>query len=361
MIYDLRSVKDINVKEKTVFLRADLDVPLLNGRITDDTRLNAWFPTLEFLLKNQAFVYIAGHLGRPKKQFSISNFQFSNAEHKFSLKPIAEWVGKRFKTYSNLRFKKFNSFDGWEINKNISILQNLRYFEEEEENDPEFSKKLANLAQIYVNDAFASSHRAHASIVGITKYLPSFAGLRLKKEVEELSNVLENPKRPLTIIIGGAKIETKLPLVEKMHSLADYVLVGGEIAENDKVLLKVAHEKIQGQKSALLVADSTQDLKDITPKSAENFVQISKSSNTIVWNGPMGQVEKEEYQTGTKILAEGISKLNAYKIVGGGDTLAYLKKIDLLSEFDFVSTGGGAMLEFLSGDRLPGLVALEQK
>lgn len=348
MKYNLKKVQDADVKGKTVFLRVDLDVPLENGKIIDDSRLNAWFPTLEYLLGQNAKVIIAGHLGRP-----------DGKDEKLSLKPVAHWISDKLN--STPKGEKIGDFEGATLSENVSILENLRFYKEEEANDPTFAQKLASLAQVYVNDAFASSHRTHASIVGITKFLPSFAGPRLQKEVEELSNVLENPKRPLTIIIGGAKIETKLPLVEKMHHFADYVLVGGEIAENDKVLLKVAHEKIQGQKASLIVADLTQNLKDITKKSAENFVQISQNSNTIVWNGPMGQVEDNNYQTGTKILAEEISKLVAYKIVGGGDTLAYLKKINLLSKFDFASTGGGAMLEFLSGDKLPGIEVLISK
>jgi phosphoglycerate kinase len=348
MSYELRKIQDVDIKGKTIFLRADLDVPISNGKIADDSRLNAFLPTLEYLLEKGAKVIIAGHLGRPEGK-----------DEKFSLKPVAHWICKK----QNWTPKDGNigSFEGATLSENVSILENLRFYKEEEENNPEFSQKLADLAQIYVNDAFASSHRAHASIVGITKFLPSFAGLRLIKEVEELSSVLNNPKRPLTIIIGGAKIETKLPLVEKMHHFADYVLVGGEIAENDKVLLKVAHEKIQGQKAALIVADLIENTKDITQKSAENFVQIAEQSNTIIWNGPMGLVEEEEYAVGTKILAEEISKLTAYKIVGGGDTLSYLKKINLLSKFNFASTGGGAMLEFLSGEKLPGLVALEKQ
>jgi phosphoglycerate kinase len=344
---NLKKVQDVDVKEKTVFLRVDLDVPISNGKIADDSRLNAWLPTLEYLLEKGAKVIIAGHLGRPEGK-----------DEKFSLKPVAHWICE--KQNWTPKGASIGSFEGATLSENVSILENLRFYKEEEENNPDFSQKLADLAQIYVNDAFASSHRAHASIVGITKFLPSFAGLRLIKEVEELSKVLENPKRPLTIIIGGAKIETKLPLVEKMHHFADYILVGGEIAENDKILLKVAHEKVQGQKSALLVADLIENTKDITQKSAENFVQIAQISNTIVWNGPMGFIEEEGYADGTKILAEEISKLTAYKIVGGGDTISYLKKINLLSKFDFASTGGGAMLEFLSGIKLPGLAVLEK-
>ena len=348
MTYDLRKIKEAEVANKTVLLRADLDVPIRGSQIADDTRLSAWFSTLEYLLAQNAKVIIAGHLGRPEGK-----------DDKYSLEPVAKWVAERFKI-NDLRLKNFDGFEGWEINENISMLQNLRFFKEEEANDDSFSKKLSSLADIYVNDAFASSHRAHASIAGITKYLPGFAGLRFEKEVEELSKVLENPNRPLVVIIGGAKIETKLPLVEKMHHFADYVLVGGEIAENDKVLLKVQHEKVTGKKSILLVADSNENLKDITSKSAENFVQIIQNAKTIVWNGPMGVVEEKEGQNGTNILAEGIVKTAAETIVGGGDTLSFLKEKNLLSKFSFVSTGGGAMLEFLAGDKLPGLEVLKQ-
>jgi phosphoglycerate kinase len=239
-------------------------------------------------------------------------------------------------------------------------LENLRFFKEEEENDEGFSQKLASLADVYVNDAFASSHRKHASIVGITRFLPSFAGVRLEKEVTELTKVLENPKRPLGFVIGGAKIETKLPLVERMHKVADFVLVGGEIAENDKILIKVQHEKLTGQKSVVLVADLTEDSKDITQKSAENFVSVLNSCETVVWNGPMGQIEDENFQTGTEILVNGITASKAYTVVGGGDTLGFLKSKNLLDKFSFVSTGGGAMLEFLTGDMLPGLEVLEK-
>ena len=378
MLYDLRSIKDADVKNKTVFLRADLDIPLENGKIKDDTRLKVWFPTLEFLLTNKARVLIAGHLGRPTKQFSILNSQFSISEPQFSLLPVAEWISKRFEI-NDLRSKNFAEFKGWEISENIVLLENLRFYKEEEENPLTssgqiFAQKLASLADIYVNDAFASSHRAHVSIVGITKYLPSYAGLRLKKEIEELSKVLQTPKRPLCVIIGGAKIDTKLPLVEKMHSFADYVLVGGEIAENDKVLLKVAHEKLNppanGKKSALLVADLTPDLKDITIKSAENFLQIIQNAETIVWNGPMGYIDEKlkiknkKLQAGDEgytsfLLSYGIINSGAYTIVGGGDTVSFLNSIGILDKFSFVSTGGGAMLEFLAGEVLPGIKALQ--
>lgn len=341
---NLKEVQDSKIEGKKVLLRVDLDVPIESSKITDDSRLEAWFPALEYLLQNKASVIIAGHLGRPQGK-----------EEKSSLLPIAHWIGS--KVGSKPQDANFGEFPGWKLTESVCILENLRFFPGEEENDPEFAKKLASLAQIYVNDAFASSHRAHASIVGVTKYLPSFAGLRLQKEVEELSKAIDNPKRPLTIIIGGAKIETKLPLVEKMYSFADYVLVGGEIAEETKVLAKVSHEKLSGKKSVLLVADLTTDREDISENSTQNFIQVINTSKTIVWNGPMGEFEKF-FDLGTREIAKAIANSNAYTIVGGGDTLAFLRKEDLLSEFSFVSTGGGAMLEFLAGEKLPGIEAL---
>jgi phosphoglycerate kinase len=347
---DLKSVKNADVKNKTVILRADLDVPIKNSSIGDDSRLKAWFPTLQYLLEEGATIIIVGHLGRP-----------NGKESKFSLLPVAQWLAGKFKT-QNLKLKtiQFGEFDGWEITDKIILLENIRFYEGEEKNDPQFAKKLASIAQVFVNDAFASSHRAHASIAGVTKFLPAFAGLRLLEEVKVLSAVLENPRRPLGVVIGGAKIETKLPLVEKMHGFADYVLVGGEIVENDKMILKVAHEKVPGR-SMLLMADTIENKQDITLRSVENFLQVLKNAQTIVWNGPLGQIEEEEFQKGTEILAEGIVKIPAFTIVGGGDTIGFLKKKNLLKGFSFVSTGGGAMLEFLAGENLPGLMVLEQK
>jgi phosphoglycerate kinase len=358
MIYNLKNVQNADIKNKKVVLRVDVDVPVENGQIQDDSRLKAWFPTLEFLLKSEATVYLIGHLGRPKQQFTIHDSQ-TTIDDKFSLKPVAQWIAQKLQ--GQLADESFGSFKGWKVTDRVFLLENLRFFKEEEENNEEFAKKLSELGEIYVNDAFASAHRAHASTSGITKYLPSFAGLRILKEAEELSKVLENPDRPLAVIIGGAKIETKLPLVEKMHAFADFVLVGGEIAENDKVLLKVQHENLLNRKSVLLVADLNPELKDITSKSAENFLQVLQNAGSIVWNGPMGLVEEEAFAVGTKTLADGIANLNCYKLLGGGDTVSCIQKMGFLDKFSFVSIGGGAMLEFLAGERLPGLVVLEEK
>jgi phosphoglycerate kinase len=361
MNYNLRNLKNADVKNKTVLLRADLDVPIQNTEIGDDSRLKAWFPTLNYLLEEGATIIIVGHLGRPNPSIKNQVLSSKYDSKEFSLEPVARWLAAKLKT-QNLKLKttQLGEFVGWEITDKIILLENIRFYEEEEKNDSQFAKKLASIAQVYVNDAFASSHRAHASIVGITKFLPSFAGLRLLEEVKVLSQVLENPKRPLGVIIGGAKIETKLPLVEKMHGFADYVLVGGEIAENEKVIFKVTHEKAPGH-SILLMSEAIDNGQDITLKSVENFIQVLKNAKTIVWNGPLGKIEDEWYQKGTELLAEGIIKISAFTIVGGGDTIGFLKKKNLLKQFSFVSTGGGAMLELLAGEKLPGLVVLTAK
>lgn len=342
---NLKKIQDAELQGKKVLLRLDLDVPIENGEITDDSRLESSLETLDLLLTKAQKIIIVGHLGRPEGK-----------NEKFSLRIVASWFSKKL----NLELKEtaVGEFDGFDLGNNIQFLENLRFYKEEEENGEEFANKLASLADLYVNDAFAVSHRAHASIVGIPKLLPSCAGLRLQKEVEELSKILENPSRPLTIIIGGAKIETKLPLVEKMHAFADYVLVGGEIAEHVKELAKVAHEKIEGKKSILLVADLTSDNEDISKVSIQNFIQVINSSKTIVWNGPMGEFEKG-FENGTREIAKAVAKSDAYTMVGGGETIEFLKKEGHLDKIKFASTGGGAMLEFLAGVKLPGIEALQ--
>lgn len=352
----MQLLKNANIKGKTVFLRADLDVPLIHGKIEDDTRLIAVLPTIEYLLKNHAKIIIAGHLGRPKL-----NHESRIKNHELSLQPIAEWYAKRFHNSSFIiHHSSLGGFDGWEIGQNIFLLENLRFYEGEEKNDPDFAKKLSELAAIYVNDAFAMCHRSHASIVGVTRFLPHFAGFHLEKEIENLTRAMENPKKPLVVIIGGKKIETKLPLVEKMHRIADYVLVGGKIAQESQAFLKVRHEKILGKKSVLLIADLTPDGLFITEKSLYNFLDIIPLAKTVIWNGAMGFIaEKEDEFQATRKIANAIIESKAYSVVGGGDTVEFLNRIGILDKFSFASTGGGAMLAFLSGEQLPGLESLK--
>ncbi|HZJ18334.1 MAG TPA: phosphoglycerate kinase [Patescibacteria group bacterium] len=351
----VRTFQDKDVYNKKVFLRLDFDVPIVGGEITDDLRLRAGLLSINYLLKNNCFLVLAGHLGRP--DHNLEN------NYKLSLSTVAKWFKKELQIKdSEFKKDKLKEFDGWSLGSKIFLLENLRFNKGEEENDFEFSKSLASIAEVYVNDAFAVSHRNHASITGITKFLPSFAGLRLTKEIEVLSEVLDKPKRPLVVLIGGAKIETKLPVVEKMHQIADYILVGGEIADQDKVLLKVQHEKVIGRKPVLLVADIKEDKRDITKKSAENFCQVIFQGKTIIWNGPMGLISdsKKVYSKATKLIAEKITETDSFSIVGGGDTVGYLNKINLLNKFSFVSTGGGAMLDFLAGEKLPGVEVLRK-
>jgi phosphoglycerate kinase len=391
----LPALEKANVSGKTVFLRADLDVPLetqnsklkTQNFIEDDTRLKAGLPTIEYLLKNGAKVIIAGHLGRPE-----------GIDKSLSLEPVTHWLnchpefilqqaqdGELAESISGSRSSgdempksirqaqdpefteglvrhdmiktKLGDFDGWELSDNLFLLENLRFYKGEEDNDWGFAKKLASLADIYINDAFAVCHRAHASIVSVPKYLPHFAGLHLQEEVRVLSGVLENPNRPLVLIIGGAKIETKLPLVEKMRDFADYVLVGGKIVKEITPLLK-SNPKATNKKGTLLIAYLNQDGFDITKENVDEFLKIINTAGTIVWNGPVGYVEIKEGTYGSRKLAEGIVKSKAYTIVGGGDTLGFLKHLGLLDKFSFASTGGGAMLEFLSGKKLPGIIAI---
>jgi phosphoglycerate kinase len=347
MIYNLKNVKDAQVQNKTVLLRVDMDVPIENSLVKDDSRLNAWLPTLQFLLENDAKIIIVGHLGRPEGE-----------DNNLTLLPIVKWLGQKLQIQNPNTTIKIGEFDGWQLSDNISILENIRFYQEEEKNDPQFAQKLSSLARIFVNDAFATAHRAHASTEGVTHFLPSFAGLRVLEEVKVLSEILENPKRPLCVIIGGAKIETKLPLVKKMCQFADHVLVGGEIAENSTILSEIDKEKAPG--CSLLVADLNEIKTDITPESLQKFIQAAGNCQTIVWNGPMGLIPNPDNPNqSTFYLAKMLSESNAYKVVGGGDTVGFLKEHNLLDKFSFVSTGGGAMLEFLSGEKLPGLVALE--
>ncbi len=349
----LPKIQSISVKGKVIFVRTDTDVPISSdGTIDDETRLASALPTLKYLLHHGASLLIAGHMGRPKG-LKIKEL---------SLKPVAEWFSKELGFHSNIHAQKLHGFSGWKLHDRVFVLENLRYYVGEEANDRSFAKQLAELSDIYVNDAFAVSHRSHASIVGIPRFIRGYAGIHLQQEVETLGTILQHPKRPLVVIIGGAKIETKLPLVEKMHQIADYILVGGKIAQETRTLLHVQHERFKGRKSILLIAELNEEQTDITAKSVENFLQVVRVAQTIVWNGPVGKTNNLEQDTefGTRELAMGITHSGAHTIVGGGDTLGYLQKIRLLNKFDFVSTGGGAMLSFLSGEKLPGLEVLKK-
>ncbi len=335
--------KASDIGGKKVFVRGDIDVPLDRGKITDDTRLRDIWPTIEFLLEQKCTVVLAGHLGRPE----------GKVVPELSSKPIASWMADYIN--GSVSEINFGEIDGFKISDDLTVLENLRFYPGEEANDLEFAKELAELGEIYVNEAFAADEREHASVVLVPTLLSHFAGFRLAKEIEVLSKLLEDPQRPLTVIIGGAKLETKIPLISKMAEIADSVVVGGKLVSEIKVGSPImGMEKVK-------VLRLTENTKDTTLESIDKvLIERIKSSDvgTIVWNGPVGQVEEYTYQVGTRRIAELLASSPAYKIVGGGDTIAILSKLGILDKFDWVCSGGGSMLKFLAGEKLPGVEVL---
>jgi phosphoglycerate kinase len=323
----LPQLSDFNLQDKKVLVRCDLDVPLKDGVVEDDSRLRECLPTIKYLLEQGTSAILMGHLGRPESKV-VEELRMGPVAQK-----LLELLNSKLKTQSS----KLEKFDGYQLDDNLFLLENLRFYPGEENNDPEFARQLASLGDFFINEAFATSHRAHASIVGVPQLLPHCAGLHFIEEVENLSKVIENPKRPLVFIIGGAKPETKLPFVEDFKKKADFVLVGGKLAGR---------------------SDLTEDGLDINLEAIEKFKKIIKTAGTIVWNGPMGKYEDQGYERGTLEIAKAIIESSAFKIVGGGDTIAALTKFGLLDKMDYISTGGGAMLEFLAKSTLPGIDAL---
>jgi len=330
----MKNLKDANLTNKRVIIRADLDVPIKDGKVTDDYRLRALLPTLRYITEQKAIVMIVGHAGRPKGRKDPS----------LSLRPVSirlsELFGKEFTFFDELRIP--GGLSG------LAMFENLRFWPGEEKNSLAFAKKLSSLGDVFVNDAFAVSHRGHASIVGVAEILPAYAGLRLAQEVKELGGVLENPERPLIFIIGGAKSETKAPLVPAFAQLADKVLLGG---------LLMFHNELEDIPNVVFPPDAS-DAYDIGPQSVKLFTQLIKDAGTVVWNGPLGMWEDNRYELATRAIAEELAILPAKTIVGGGDTIAALSAFGLLKDMKYVSLGGGAMLEFLSGKELPGLRVL---
>lgn len=326
---NLPTLDTLDLKNKRVLLRLDLDVPVENGVITEDSRLRASVPTVSYLQENSASqIIILGHRGRPDGKYDKS----------LNFKPVEDQLREILKN------EKIDD-------SKISFEENLRFNRGEEENDPNFAKELAKKGDIYVNDAFGVCHRETASIVGLPKLLPHAAGIHLLEEVEYLSRILENPKKPVVFVLAGGKME-KAVFIEKFLDHAEVVLVGGALALG---VSSYCREKDGGM--CVVAAQVTNDGKDITPGSAKNFAEIIKSAGTIVWNGPMGDIDSG-FWDGTKIVAGAIANSQAYKVAGGGDTIHVLKELNIALKMDYVSVGGGAMLEFLAYDDLPGLRAL---
>lgn len=394
-----KSLKDIDVKDKKVLVRVDFNVPLSKEtkEITDDSRIKAALPTINYLVDNGAKVILMSHLGRPKGQ----------ANPEFSLKPVAkrleELLGKKVEFLDsdtviddNIKGKVNNLKSG-----EIALLQNTRYREEETKNGEEFAKDLASLGDVFVNDAFGTSHRAHASNVGVASIIPSALGFLVEKEVEIMGKALENPKRPFIAILGGAKVSDKIGVIENLLEKVDTILIGGGMAytflkaqgkeigkslvEEDKIELAkeiLSKAEKEGVKLILpvdsVVAKEVSDDVDfevvsndnipsdemgldIGPKSIDLFREEILKAGTIVWNGPMGVFELNNFNKGTFAVAEALAESKAITIVGGGDSAAAVEKAGYKEKVTHVSTGGGASLEFLEGKELPGIAAISNK
>jgi 3-phosphoglycerate kinase len=348
----MKDLNQFNLENKRVLVRCDFNVPLNEeGNILDDFRIRQSLGTIKYLANKGAKIILMSHLGDPQKETEKSQLK------KYSL----NFVVKRLEELLDKKIYFLNDCVGLEVEKKVKdlepgqivLLENLRFHEEEEKNDSDFAKALANLGDIYVNEAFSVSHRSHASIVGIPKYLPSCAGFLFEKEISVLRGLVENPKRPLVVIIGGKKVETKSGLIEKFAQVADWVLISGLIKKeiNEKRLKFSNEEKIvfpSGDLAAL-------DINTETIKKLEEKIVLAK---TVFWNGPFGMTEEEEYAVGSKAITDAIIKSGAFSVIGGGETLEFVNRLGLIDKFSHVSTGGGAMMVFLSGEKLSGVEAL---
>ena len=390
----MRSVSELtNLQDKKVILRLDLNVPLKNGEITDTTRIDKILPTIEFLLKQNSKIIILSHVGRPKGEIIRD----------LSLKPIQKDIEKKLHDKINLIEKniyeiKKNIFDNF--NEKIFLIENIRFYPEEEKNDTNFAKHLASLGDIYVNDAFSCSHRAHASVCEISKFLPSFSGLQLDLEISALKKITSNITKPVTCIIGGSKISTKINIIKNLISKFDNIIIVGAMANNliehngynigkslkeENVnsivndILSYSKEKncnIIFPEDVIVANDLNGEPKikesnqikldemilDIGPKTVENICNIIDNTKTILWNGPAGYFENPNFANGSTAIAKKIVEKNKedkiYSVVGGGDTVSLINSLNAVKEFNFVSTAGGAFLEYLEGKELPGISAL---
>lgn len=391
-----KTVKDIDLKGKKVLVRCDFNVPMDEEKnITDNTRIVAALPTIKYLLENDCAVILCSHLGRPKGEF----------KPEFSLKPVAKELSKLLgkevimaeDVIGEDATKKADDLKSGEM----MLLENVRFHREETDNEPEFAKKLASMAEVYVNDAFGAAHRAHASTAGVANYLPAVSGFLIEKELKFLGNALNNPERPFVAILGGAKVSDKIGVIDSLLEKVDTLIIGGGMAytffkaqgyevgnslcELDKLdlakeLMKKAKEK--GVKLMLPVDTKVgKEFKpdtesktvawteipadwegfDIGEKSIEIFSEELRKARTVVWNGPLGLFEFDQFAIGTNSIAKVLSEIDAMTIIGGGDSAAAVKKAGLEDKMTHISTGGGASLEFLEGKKLPGIECLLDK
>ncbi|CAJ1317150.1 phosphoglycerate kinase [Paenibacillus sp. PK4536] len=390
-----KSVRDIEVTGKVVFVRVDFNVPMEDGKITDDKRIRETLPTIQYLVEKGAKVVLASHMGRPNGEVVESLRLTPQATRLSELlgQPVAkadEAIGDAVK--SQIAELK---------NGDVLVLENVRFYPGEEKNDADLAKSFAELADLFVNDAFGAAHRAHASTEGIAHHLPAVSGLLMEKELDVLGKALTSPERPFTAIVGGSKVKDKIDVIDNLINLADNIIIGGgltytffkaqghEVGQSlldesklDVVLGFVEKAKKLGKKLYLPVdivvsddfsADANTDIVtidkipaawegvDIGPKTREIYADVIKNSKLVVWNGPMGVFEIAPFSGGTKAVAEACATTEAYTIIGGGDSAAAAEKFGLADKMDHISTGGGASLEFMEGKALPGVVALNDK
>lgn len=391
-----KTVKDIDVTGKRVLVRCDFNVPQdENGNITDNRRIVSSLETINYLIKNNAKVILCSHLGRPKGEF----------KKEFSLKPVAEelskLLGKQVKLSKDVIGEDSKSLVKNMQNGEVILLENVRFHAEEEKNDLEFAKELASLADVYVNDAFGTAHRAHASTEGVAHFLPAVAGFLIEKEIEIMGNALENPQRPFMAILGGKKVSDKIAVIENLLDKVDVLIIGGgmaftflkasgynigkSICEEDKIdlakeLLKKAKQKNvelmlpvdlnvakevseDAQNEIVTIQNIPHDFAgvDIGPLTIKNFSDKLKEAKTVIWNGPMGVFEINKFAYGTFEIAKTLANIDAVTIIGGGDSASAIEKAGLSDKMTHISTGGGASLEFLEGKELPGIKCLLNK
>ncbi len=393
---DIKFIDNVEIKDQRVLLRVDFNITLNpDFSIADDARIQQSLPTINHLLKNNNRLIIVTHLGRP-----------NGVEEKYSLKPVVEDLKTLLKPFDVMLINNFlNPIDKLSIQNQktdtVLVLENIRYFEEEKNNNDNFAKALASLADVFVNDAFGVSHRGDASVVGVPKHIPSYGGLLLKKETETIEKIVKNPVKPVVAILGGAKISTKINLVEKLINISDYLLIGGALAntflsakglnigksyseyneiENAKKLLFLAskkssalilpsdvvvrhpqHAESGGEVKNIKNIDEEEDILDIGPETQAEFGSIISKAKTIIWNGPLGYIEEKPFTRGTDFVYYSIAQnTEATSLVGGGETLAAISKKEYLDKITHISTGGGAMLEFIEKGTLPGLEALKK-
>jgi phosphoglycerate kinase len=389
MAFDKLTIRDENFSNRTVLVRCDFNVPLEGSVITDDRRITEALPTIQFLIDQGAKVMLCSHLGRPK-----------GVTPEFTLKPVVE----RLSTLLGQVVPLIPDCVGPEVEAAVAkmkpgeviLLENVRFHPEEEKNDPAFAEQLAAYAQAFVLDAFGTAHRAHASTAGVAQFLPGYAGFLIEKEIEFLGKAIENPKRPLVAILGGAKVKDKIAVIEALLPKVDHLLIGGGMAftflkakgyeigkslfdesnfefaktviDNPKVHLPVdvvvAATMEEGAPTQIVSADAIPaDMGgfDIGPATAEAFRKVVLESGTVIWNGPMGVFEIDAFAEGTKAVAQALADSSAITIVGGGDSAAAIEQLGFADKVSHVSTGGGASLEFLEGKELPGLAMLPDK